>query len=584
MKMLVGSPLPLAATLAVVLCVVIPPLRALGQDASPAPAGQSPAGQRAAEFIARYEQTIRPLETARNLADWNAAASGKDEDYKAAEEAQNRLDAALANPAEFAALKQIRDDLKKADPKPDPLAVRQIDLIYLEYLGKQVDPELLKRITAKSTAITQAFNVYRAEVNGRKLPDSEVEKILKENRDSQYRRAVWEASKGVGAVVEKDLKELVALRNEAARKLGFTDYYDMELRRSEMSREQVLKLFDALHDLTHGLFREAKREIDARLAADYSIQPDALRPWHYHDRFFQEPPDIYDFDFDPPYAKADVVKLAGQFYTGLGLPVDDVLARSDLYERPGKYPHAMCTFIDRENDIRVMANVVPNERWMSTMLHELGHAAYDKYMPKSLPYVVRTPAHTFTTEAIAMLFERFARQPGSMRAMGLEVADPVAVARAEARSRRDQILIFAAWTQVMVRFESAMYQQPDQDLNTLWWDLVEKYQLVRRPEGRNAPDYASKIHIVSAPAYYHAYMMGQMFASQLHRTIRRDVLQTDDPTPVYNNRKEIGEFLKTKVFAPGATLRWNELVRHATGEDLNPKAMMEELQAAAHDH
>ena len=43
-----------------------------------------------------------------------------------------------------------------------------------------------------------------------------------------------------------------------------------------------------------------------------------------------------------------------------------------------------------------------------------------------------------------------------------------------------------------------MYGNPDQDLNKLWWDLVEKYQEIRRPEGRDAPDYAAKIHIVES--------------------------------------------------------------------------------------
>ncbi len=76
----------------------------------------------------------------------------------------------------------------------------------------------------------------------------------------------------------------------------------------------------------------------------------------------------------------------------------------------------------------------------------------------------------------------------------------------------------------MLRFEKALYDDPDQDLNALWWDLVEQYQVLSRPEGRNAPDYASKIHIVSAPAYYHNYMMGQLFASQVHHAIAREVL------------------------------------------------------------
>jgi peptidyl-dipeptidase A len=123
-----------------------------------------------------------------------------------------------------------------------------------------------------------------------------------------------------------------------------------------------------------------------------------------------------------------------------------------------------------------------------------------------------------------------------------------------------------------------MYEDPGQDLNKLWWDLVEKYQLVRRPEGRDAPDFAAKIHVVSAPAYYHNYLMGELFACQVHATIARDILKTEPATALYNGRPEVGMFLKEKVFEPGRSLPWNGLANHATGADLNAKAFAEELK------
>ena len=129
-----------------------------------------------------------------------------------------------------------------------------------------------------------------------------------------------------------------------------------------------------------------------------------------------------------------------------------------------------------------------------------------------------------------MMFERFGKSSQWLRQMGVDVPDPAAFDEAGSRMRRDQLLIFSRWCQVMLRFERGMYTDPQQDLNRLWWDLVERYQLVRRPEDRNAPDYASKIHVVSAPAYYHNYMMGELFACQLHAAIARDVLQADDPS------------------------------------------------------
>ena len=98
--------------------------------------------------------------------------------------------------------------------------------------------------------------------------------------------------------------------------------------------------------------------------------------------------------------------------------------------------------------------------------------------------------------------------------------------------------------------------------------------------GRNEPDYASKIHIVTVPACYHNYMMGQLFACQLHAAIARDVLHaTDVPSAIYWNNPAVGAFMNDRVFAQGARLSWNALTKHATGEELNAKAFAAEFGA-----
>ena len=222
---------------------------------------------------------------------------------------------------------------------------------------------------------------------------------------------------------------------------------------------------------------------------------------------------------------------------------------------------------------------LPNEYWMGTMLHELGHSVYSsKNIPHSVPYVVRTEAHTLTTEGIAMLFERFSKDSDWLQAMGVQVSDPAAFDRAGARMLRAKLLVFSRWAQVMFRFEKALYDNPDQDLNTVWWDLVERYQLVHRPDSRQAPDYASKIHIVSAPAYYHNYLMGELFANQVLHAIARDALNGVDPAKAsFVGNKGVGNFLKARIFTPGRSLDWNGLTKYATGEVLNARAFAAEI-------
>src|SRR5207253_1354218 len=126
--------------------------------------------------------------------------------------------------------------------------------------------------------------------------------------------------------------------------------------------------------------------LDGKLLRRYGLSSiTELRPWHYSDPFFQEAPST-DLSLDPWFEGRALEPMARGHFAGLGLPVEDVLSRSDLYEKPGKSQHAFCISIDRRDDVRILCNLVSNERWMETLLHELGHAVYDKFLDRSLPF------------------------------------------------------------------------------------------------------------------------------------------------------------------------------------------------------
>jgi peptidyl-dipeptidase A len=377
-----------------------------------------------------------------------------------------------------------------------------------------------------------------------------------------------------------DLWQLVKLRNQAARKLGFANYHVMQLTLAEQDQQQLFKLFDELDRLTRGPYHAAKAEWDGLLASNYGLTVPQLRPWHYQDPFFQEAPDALGDLPKSVYAGLDSVRITRDFYQGIGLPVDQVLARSDLYEKPGKNPHAFCTDIDRAGDVRVLANVVPGREWLGTMLHELGHAVYSENVGGELPYVLHTDAHPLCTEGIAMMFERYNYDAAWLQAYGAQIPKPAQFQAAAARWQRSRLLVFSRWCQVMFRFEATLYDQaelcahPQEDLSRLWWELVEKYQEVPRPEGRAAPDFAAKYHFVGAPAYYHNYLLGELFAAQVYQSMVHDVLPagTRRSGAACINNPAVGAWLRERVFAPGLTLDWNQLTRRATGADLNPQA------------
>jgi peptidyl-dipeptidase A len=527
------------------------------------------------KFITSHVEKIKPMEKEANLASWNAAISGKSEDYDKVSRLTLELRKVYSDPCDFTFLKEI----KESGQVKSALLARQLDVLYNDYLENQIEPNLLKQIVELGTEIEKKFSTFRGTIDGQKVTDNEIKEILKTELNSEKRKQAWLASKQVGAVVADDLIRLVKLRNEAARKLGFDNFHTLSLTTAEQNVKELDKTFNELYELTNEPFAKLKADLDSILASKYGVTAAELMPWHYHDPFFQETPLVYELDLDTYYKDKDVKELAVKFYDSIGLSVDSILSNSDLYERQGKNPHAFSTDIDREGDVRVLCNLKNDEYWMETILHELGHAVYDKYHGQHVPYILRQPAHIFTTEAIAMFFGRLSRNPAWMQEM-LELTDEQRAEIEKVSYKYAQLkqLIFVRWAMVMYNFEKQLYANPDQDLNTLWWDLVEKYQLVRRPPGRNEPDWAAKIHFTLAPCYYHNYVLGELLASQMHHYIVHEVLKLEsDENVSFVGQRKVGEFLTMEVFEPAAIYYWNDMIERATGEPLTPKYFVQQF-------
>ncbi|MFZ4401745.1 MAG: M2 family metallopeptidase [Bacteroidales bacterium] len=525
--------------------------------------------QKLTDFIKKHDYLTVSLSKEVNIASWNAAISGKDEDFAKVEALSVKLTNVYANPESFAALKAI----KESGQVKDKLLSRQLTVLFNAYKSAAVDTASLNAVIKLQTEIEKKFSNFRAEVKGKKLSDNQIEEVLKTSVNSNELKECWMTHKNIGSLVNQDIIKLVKMRNAIAKKLGFENYHSMSLLLSEQDPKEIEKIFDELDSLTRGCFIGLKSEMDDYFAKRFKINKAELMPWHYQNRFFQEAPKLYAVDLDKYYAKANLEKLTSDYYNGIGLPMDDILKNSDLYEKPGKNQHAFCTDIDNEGDVRVLCNVKPNQQWMGTMLHEYGHAVYDKFIDRGLPYSLREPAHTFTTEAIAMFFGRLSSNPEWIKSMlGISEAEKAKIAEDCYKTLRLEQMVFSRWAQVMYRFEKGMYASPDQDLNKLWWDLVEKYQMIKKPTDRNAPDWATKIHIATFPCYYHNYLLGELLASQFSYYVTENILkQSDLKLQSFIGNPEIGKYFTEKVFKPGKTFYWNDMIEQATGEKLTAK-------------
>lgn len=522
------------------------------------------------EIIAKTEEAVKPLNKEAALAYWNGTITGSPEEFKKYEEANMKITQIYSDKATFEALKEIKEN----GNIKDSILGRQLTILYNSFLSNQADTSLLNAIIKKTSALEQKYAEFRATYNGKQISDNEVESVLQTSKDNKELEAVWKAHKEIGPFVSNDVIELVKLRNKVAQSLGFDNYHSMSLELSGQNPQEISALFDELDSLTKGTFAKLKNDMDSTFAIRYKVSKEQLMPWHFQGRYFQESPQLYPVDLDKYYKGKNLEDLTSLFYMGIGLDVTKIMANSDLYEKPKKNQHAYCTDIDGDGDVRVLCNIRDNESWMGTMLHEFGHAVYSQGhdIPEN-PYFLRNSAHTFTTEAVAMIFGRLSRNPEWMKQnLGISDEEKSKIAEDCYKSLKLQQMVFSRWVQVVYRFEKEMYANPDQDLNQLWWTLVEKYQMLKKPEGRNSPDWATKIHIALYPCYYHNYQLGELLASQMHYYIVDKIVKSGDfKNECYVGNIEIGKWMSEKIFAPGMKYEWNDMIERATGEKLTAK-------------
>jgi peptidyl-dipeptidase A len=517
-------------------------------------------------LVRAAEGTLQPLALARNVAWWESNVDATEENERRATAAELAYSDALADRELFAAVESARSNGSGDDE-------RSLDLLRALMLPRQIADSLRSRIVELETSVESRFSRHRGVIRGREVDDNEIKQILRDSDDVSERREAWEAAKTVGAVVADDVRELARLRNEAARSLGHRDWFALSLALDELDEGKLLDTLAQADRATAEPFGRWKSALDDRLAERFHCAVSELRPWHYADPFFQEPPVEGAVDLDPLFKGKDVVALARRTFEGIELEVDGILERSDLFPRSGKNQHAFCLDVDRAGDVRVLANVVDNHSWTDTMLHELGHGVYALAFADELRWLLRNN-HLVTTEAAALMFGALAGSREWLeRILGLSSEEAQELEGRLRAARAADLLVFTRWVLVMTGFERILYADPEGDLDRAWWDLVSRHQLVTPPDGRQAPDWASKIHIAVAPVYYHTYLYGAIVACQIREALTAEAGGIVD-------RPEAGEVLREKLFSPGESIRWDRLVEQASGSSLSVESLAREVSAA----
>ena len=182
------------------------------------------------DFITAYEAKVKPLIKDMNLAYFDAAVTGKEEAYQKSAKLELEVSKIFANKQDFAKLKELKESGKVTDP----LLKRQLYVLYNSYLSQQIDEKKMEEMINLSTQIEQKYSIFRAEVNGKKLTDNDVEEILSTSTKDQEVKDAWLSVKKIGPVVATDIIKIVKMRNEVAKELGYIKMHKEFHRRTNL--------------------------------------------------------------------------------------------------------------------------------------------------------------------------------------------------------------------------------------------------------------------------------------------------------------------------------------------------------------
>lgn len=515
-------------------------------------------------FLEDFNSQLKELYITTSEAAWMAQTTGDSEWASKLAEAETNYNLLFSSKEKYEKLQQYIASGDGSD-----IERRQLQILSDAMKSNQLPEDVIADLAKRGSELNYLFNTYSPEVDGKTYSANDIRKVLLTSEDQELRKKVWMGSKEVGKVVEKGLLELVKKRNEAARFLGYTNHHEMSFALQELDREEVFAIFNDLLAQSDDAYHTMKNELDAQLANKFGITPDEIRPWHYVDPFFQEAPASDATNLDEFYKGKDILQLTTDTFNSMGIKIDDLYEKSDLFPREKKNPTAFCMDIDRSGDTRVLCNLAEDSYWMETNLHEFGHAAYFKYVDSELPFTLRTNSHTLTTEAIAMMYGKMGKDPRWLKKfLQLDEKTVDSLAPDLEKFQQLQMLVSMRWIVTFVFFEKELYENPDQDLNALWWNIVSDIQLVTPPDETDNPDWAAKIHFTLAPVYYQNYLLGELMAAQLQRHIETTI------SPEFFT-EEAGVLLLNDFFKPATLYDWNEKILRVTGEKLNPKHFVE---------
>lgn len=244
--------------------------------------------------------------------------------------------------------------------------------------------ETIARLEAELSQARNKMDLGYTDANGQFVKASSVtlRNMIRTSDDENLRKSCLEGLRSIGPFVAERFCEIVKLRNQLAKGLGYECFYDMKVQQAEGFSKTVL--FEIMNQL----------EIDTRPILHQALETlskeKGVSALEAHNTSYALSGDIAKLK-DPYFPFEDAVDVWARSFAALGITYRGATMRLDLCDRDGKYSNGFCHWpqpawvTDSGEWVPSQANFTslasPKEvgsgnTALVTLMHEGGHAAH----------------------------------------------------------------------------------------------------------------------------------------------------------------------------------------------------------------
>ncbi len=418
----------------------------------------------------------------------------------------------------------------------------------------------------------------------------EMSSAMATERDADLLLEYWKGWREVSVPMKSLYEEQVAIANEGAKELGFSNVSELWRSKYDMPADdfpieldrlwgQVKPLYDALHCHVRAELGDYYGEdvvaqdkpIPAHLLGNMWAQSwgniyDIVKP----DTPMQVP-DVTAALRDQDYDEIKMVKQAESFFSSLGFEeLPESFWTNSQFSKPADRDvqcHASAWNVDNVDDLRIKMCIQITGEEFNVIHHELGHNYYQRAY-NTQPFLYQGSANDGFHEAIGDTIA-LSITPKYLKEIGLidEIPDPSNDIGMLLQVALDKIAFIPFGLMVdQWRWKVMAGEVSPEEYNKLWWELREKYQGVMAPVARDedAFDPGAKYH-VPANVPYTRYFLAHILQFQFHKALC-DIAGDEGPLnrcSIYGS-EEAGKALD-EMLKMGQSRPWQDALATITG-------------------